>query len=392
MTFDDIRPYQDSEVIPTVRSLMQDRQFISMLIKMRFESAPTALINWCLAPLVRAYLSRQTHNLRSIHDVQLRVAGYVEWMLKQSVTNYSVTGLEHMQNNKAHLFLSTHRDIVLDPTLVNYALYQAGMSTVQIAIGDNLLQVPFINKLMRLNKSFLVKRGAQTRNEKYAHLQQLSHYIHYVLQEQNEHVWLAQREGRAKDGIDKTDMSILKMLCLHTKKTLSTQQSLMQMRIAPVAISYEWDPCDVMKANELVTLAQKGEYIKQPLEDINSIKQGIVGHKGQIHVAFCPPIEIDSDDIQQIAHTIDTSIATHYRLMKTNYAAYAWLCRKQSVAPRFDLIACAYAEDVLKDKETELLARVDGRSAQVVHQLMLGYANPVLRLLELKHTISPPIL
>ena len=194
------------------------------------------------------------------------IAIYMDKMILDTTTKLTHSGLENLAEDRGYLFISNHRDITMDPAFVNYILYHAGYETLQIAIGDNLLKNPFVTDLMRLNKSFIVKRSLKGR-ELLKSLNLLSQYIHHCIN--NEHnVWIAQREGRAKDGIDKTDPTLLKMLAMGNRE-LSLGNSLKELRIVPVAISYEYDACDELKAEELYTLEQTGSFMKTDRSDIH---------------------------------------------------------------------------------------------------------------------------
>src|SRR5690606_21760891 len=187
------------------------------------------------------------------------------------------SGLDKLSHDKSYLFISNHRDIAMDPAFVNYMLYHAGFDTLFIAIGDNLLKRPFVNDLMRLNRSFIVKRSLKGR-ELLKSSKQLSEYIHHCIAE-NRNVWIAQREGRAKDGVDRTETALLKMLGM-ARRPEGLAEALKPLHIVPVSISYEFDPCDALKGNELYQKTELGSYQKDDQSDINSIVTGMIGYKG----------------------------------------------------------------------------------------------------------------
>ena len=210
----------------------------------------------------------------------------------------------------------------MDPAFVNYALFQAKHSTPRIAIGDNLLQRPFVSDLMRINKSFIVHRSLTNRREKLSAFQLLSAYINHSILKDNESIWIAQAEGRAKDGDDRTESAILRMFHL-SRKNEDFQQVIASLRLTPVAISYEYDPCDLAKARELYILASTGKYTKQVGEDDASIALGITGYKGRVHVHFCPVLNTGFSDAKQLAVLIDQQIWCDYRLFPVHYLAWA---------------------------------------------------------------------
>ncbi len=206
--FEDIRPYLDHEVRQVVDSLLADPEFSAAIARYRYprwHSWFPAIVS----KLVQKYLAKETAHIQSIHDVQIIIEKYLDNLIEKTTTSLTDSGLDKLDSSTSYLFISNHRDITMDPALVNYMLYHHGFDTLQIAIGDNLLKRPFLSDLMRLNKSFLVKRGLQGR-EKLKESKRLSAFIHYCI-DQGENVWLAQREGRAKNGLDKTESAIIKM-------------------------------------------------------------------------------------------------------------------------------------------------------------------------------------
>ncbi len=205
------------------------------------------------------------------------------------------------------------------PAFVNYAVYHAGLQTPRIAIGDNLLQRPFVSDLMRLNKSFIVHRSISGRREKLAAYQLLSAYINHSIREDGESIWIAQAEGRAKDGDDRTDSAILKMFHI-SRKDEPFAEVIDSLNLIPVSISYEYDPCDLAKARELSVRAATGSYTKAPGEDDASIALGITGYKGRVHLHFGPPVA-GLEDTKQLAREVDRQILGQYRLFPVHYLA-----------------------------------------------------------------------
>ena len=219
------------------------------------------------------------------------------------------------------MFISNHRDIAMDPAFVNWGMYQCGLDTVRIAIGDNLLRKPCATELMRLNKSFIVKRSAKGPREMARTFSELSSYIADSLKEGHS-IWIAQKEGRAKDGDDRTDPAILKMFYMAGKqKKLGFAEYMQQLNIVPVAISYEYDPGDEAKARELYETSTNGSYQKGEFEDIESIVSGIVGYKGRVHVSIGQPLKDGFDTPEELAAQIDRAIHSQYRLFAANLLA-----------------------------------------------------------------------
>lgn len=318
--FDDIRPYRDEEVRSTIDRLINDKEFISVVARFRFPAYPKWLVT-LLKPVVKHYVCKQTKNIHTVQDLQLLVERYVARMLRETSLGLTVSGDEYLDKNKSYLFISNHRDIAVDPAVVNWSLYHKGHHTLQIAIGDNLLTKPYVSDLMRLNKSFVVNRSATKPREKLKAAKYLSSYIHQVIVEKN-NVWIAQREGRAKDGIDRTNSAVIGMLALNKPKDVDLAAYIKQLNIVPVSISYERDPCDIAKAGELYAHKTQGGYKKEEHEDAQSIARGITGFKGRIHVAFGEPLNNDYTDTDEIVAEIDKKIVQNYVLQPSNCIAY----------------------------------------------------------------------
>jgi len=318
--FDAIRPYNDSEVPLVLARLSKDKGFLDSLIRFRYPELG-ALRMALLRPLLGLRLQAQLRGIKTVAQLQAHIEPYVNQTIERSTAGVSWSGIDSLDLSKAYLFIANHRDIVMDPAFANYALYQAARRTLRIAIGDNLLQKPFVADLMRLNKSFIVQRSATGRREKLAAFQLLSAYINHSIRQDGELVWIAQAEGRAKDGNDHTDPAILKMFHLACKEA-AFSECVRDLRMTALAISYEYDPCDIAKARELYIRETTGQYVKAAGEDDASIALGITGFKGRVHVHFGTPLE-PVDDGKALAAAIDRQIGLNYRLFPVNYLAYA---------------------------------------------------------------------
>ena len=320
--FADIRPYRDSEVREVLDRLLVDDELLSAVAALRMPRAS----RWfpkLLRPLISVILRRQFRDVVSVADFQHRVKGYMDSMIARTTNTFTVSGLDGLEAGKAYLFISNHRDIALDPALVNYALHSSGMDTVRIAIGDNLLSKPFAADLMRVNKSFIVQRSAKGPRQMLAAFKKLSAYIRYSLHQEGSSIWIAQREGRAKDGNDATDVALLKMIGMSQRKSEESYAEFVDaMNIVPVSISYEWDPLDAAKAHELAQIELDGRYEKAEHEDLKSIATGIVGQKGDIHVHFGVPVRGNVSSAAELAQAIDEQIIGSYRLHSSNMLAY----------------------------------------------------------------------
>lgn len=379
--FDDIRPYHDHEVRPAVQSLLADLELARAMAKFKFPRlygrAPDMM-----SRLVRLMLRWELKHLDSIYDVQIIIEKYLDKLIEGTSNGLTSSGLDKLDTGtgKAYLFISNHRDITLDPALVNYMLYHNEVETVQIAIGDNLLKRPFLTHLMKLNKSFIVKRSVQGR-EKLKASKQLSAYIHHCI-DSGQNVWIAQREGRAKDGIDKTEAAILSMLYIAdraAKPPLSLAESMNNLNIVPVAISYEFDPCDEAKARELHAIETCGKFKKDEDSDVQSILNGMIGEKGAIHVAFGECLQLEEAVTNEgIARLIDEQIVSLYKLHLVNYLAME-LVQKDFMD--FSTLAEMFGvkEDEVEKKRQAFRQRLESYAPELRSYVLNMYANPVIR-------------
>ena len=358
--FHDIRPYNDEEVRPVIDALVNNKELLDVLGRFKFPRSK-AFLGPALNPLIQWALKREFGHVTDVASWQKMISKYMGKMLKRSVSELTYSGLDKLQPGRGYLFISNHRDITMDPALVSYGLDQQGLETARVAIGDNLLQKPYVSDIMRLNKSFVVKRSATGVREKMKAYMDLSTYIDQSVHT-GHNIWIAQREGRAKDGIDATDAAVMKMLYMSKKKSgQSYADYINSLHIVPVSIAYEFDPCDEAKACELASLASSGEYIKAKFEDMTSIVKGIVGHKGKVHVAFGEPLEGQFNTPEEIAIAIDSSIAKNYQLHSTNMAAHAMSIGQSHPC-----------EDALHQ-------RFAGLTPEQKEHALAMYANPVLR-------------
>lgn len=372
--FDAIRPYNDAEVSAVLARLLSDKEFLSILTRFRFPRLAGAL-GWALQPVIARKLRRQFVGINSVATLQDKVEYYVDHTIERATDGVTYTGVEQFKSGSAYLFLANHRDIVMDPAFVNYAVYHAGLPTPRIAIGDNLLQKPFVSDLMRLNKSFIVHRSIIGRREKMAAYQLLSAYINHSIRNDCQSIWIAQAEGRAKDGDDRTESAILKMFHM-SRKDEPFAEVIRSLNLTPVSISYEYDPCDHAKARELYIRDTTGSYAKVPGEDDVSIALGITGYKGRVHVNFASPITELFEDTKALAIEMDRQILGGYRLFPVHYLAYAqWADADPSlnVPQAKDIFP---APELAKAQE-EWQRRLDECPVEHRPYLVLQYATPV---------------
>ena len=373
--FDAIRPYNDNEVREVIDRLLQDNEFIDVVsgLKLPVFLKPFKVL---FRSMVKARLQKEAQGVASVLDFQSRIESYLAKMVDQTVNEWTVSGLDMLDNSKAYLFVSNHRDISMDPAFVNWAIYKNGFTTLRIAIGDNLLTKPFASDLMRLNKSFIVKRSATAPREKLKNAKLLSKYIRHSIQNDNENIWIAQREGRAKDGIDKTNGAIISMFSLSKEKKSEFADHIQSLNIVPVSISYEYDPCGYDKARELYEKSEKGEYIKDEHEDVRSIAKGITGFKGRVHLSFGAPLHQPFENSDEVTQELDRQVKENYVLHPTNCFAYEMLEHK---SPKVSVGGNAgiFSELDLSAERDVFLKYVEGCPSKWRETLLKGYANPV---------------
>jgi len=379
--FSEIRPYRDDEIPAVVQRLLNSHEFLDVIASWRFGWLGRLLAG-VLRPLVRWFLARELRDVTDVRSMQMVIKLYMDRMIANSSHGFSTSGLESLQPEAAHLYMSNHRDIAMDPAFTNYALHREGRETVRIAIGDNLLTKPWVSDLMRLNKSFIVKRSLSGPREFLAATKVLSAYILHSIVDEAAPVWLAQREGRAKDGIDRTEPAIIKMLAMsRNKKERSLEQHVTALNIVPVAISYELDPCDALKAAELYHIDSQGSYEKGEQEDIASIGEGIVGNKGRVHVSFGVPLDERAgralDTPVAVAAEIDRQVISLYCLHPTNLYAYKMLHGEDAALP-----ADLYLENG-DCSRAEFEARINAMPEAHRHYALGIYANAITSKLEL---------
>ena len=325
--FDEIRPYGPGEVKQAVEALLHDRQFMAML--RGFLPLPKGVIRF----LVRTMFIGVNTPLAFQKRFMARVVRYV---LKKCSDGCTYSGHPLPVKSQHHTYVSNHRDIVLDSAILSLKLFEKGYdTTVEIAIGDNLLIYPWIRTLVKLNKAFTVKRGFSPRQLMESSIL-MSKYIHYAVTEKGENIWIAQREGRAKDSDDRTQESVLKMLSLGGK--------LQELNIVPLCISYEYDPCDYLKAKEFQLKRDNSAYKKSKQDDLENMKVGIMGYKGRIHYECAPCInewlgELEgmpkADYFAEVAKRMDRDIHAGYKLFSGNFIAMDMLSGKKEYADHY---------------------------------------------------------
>lgn len=373
--FDEIRPYGAGEVKQAVESLLADRQF-SRLLKGFVPWLP----NWMRNGLVcLAFVGVNTplqFQLRFIKPIIRR-------LLRKCSNGYTFAYSGIAPGPERYTFISNHRDIVLDSAILDLMLHEHHFpTTCEIAIGDNLLIYPWIKTLVKLNKAFTVKRGLSPR-ELMESSQRMSRYMHYAIQEKRENIWIAQREGRAKDSSDHTQESLLKMFAMAGEGSVIDR--LKELCLVPLSISYEYDPCDYLKAQEFQQKRDNPSFKKSKQDDLDNMKIGIFGKKGRIHYEAMPCINTWLDELSElpkteifseIARRIDQQIHAGYSLFPGNYVAADMLNGTSTYARH-------YTEKERKVFETYLQSRIDlveiaNKDENFLRERILTmYANPV---------------
>ena len=368
--YDDIRPFDPEELPAAFERLLSDAQFQQVLGYL-YPGVPLEAV--------------KTKMMACKTNLEFQLAfcyGFLKDLMAKASKGFDMN-VEAVDVTKRYTFVSNHRDIVLDSALLDVLLYDAGFNTTcEIAIGDNLLSLPWVKDLVRLNKSFIVQRSLLPREFLMAS-KKMAEYMHYVVGEKNDNIWIAQREGRAKDSNDRTQPSILKMMAMGGEG--SPVDRLRQLHIVPLAISYEYDPCDFLKAAEFQLRRDVPGWKKTALDDVNSMRTGIMGYKGEVHYHCAPCIDgfLDnlSPDIPKskvfdvIAEHIDKEIFRNYRLYPSNYIALDMLEGNEAHAGRYTADDKAAFEKYLQGQ----IARIDipNKDEAFLRERMLTmYANP----------------
>lgn len=371
--FDDIRCFRDDEYREKMAGLLNEPDFKKVI------SVVMPEVNF-------EQFAQQLLCLNSVNEFQAHVIiPFIRGLLQKTTKVLDYQGVEYLDKGRDYLFMSNHRDIVIDPTFLCYALYTSGLDSCEIAIGNNLLIYQWISDLVRINKSFIVKRNTGIREALEA-ARQLSAYIDYVINEKHQSVWIAQREGRAKDSNDRTQEALIKMLTLSGEGSLL--EKLLRLNIAPVAISYEYDPCDSLKAFELLQKHKDPNWKKGPKDDLVSMQTGIMGYKGIVNYTFTPCINdqlalIDSSldkasVLQSVTQIIDRNIHLNYRIYPNNYIAYDALNGTTRFEKEYTADEKTQFEAYLQ-KQIARVAHLEGEDYAFVYERMLVmYANPLI--------------
>ena len=372
--FDAIRPFYDSEINDAILNVINHPMM-------------KAMMNFIFQDLADDAWKDQLRKTHSIRDFQCNFIYHtIQKVLEKSSEGLTTSGFDKLEKNEAYLFVSNHRDIVLDTTLLNVSLFEHGMVMTASAIGDNLVKKDFLNTLAKMNRNFLVQRGLTPR-EMLQSSKLLSEYIGHLVQHENRSVWIAQREGRTKDGNDATNPGVLKMLAMGSDEA-NLMDYFKKIKVVPVSISYEYDPTDVLKIPQLMAEANNEVYVKEKNEDFMTLLSGIMGQKKKIHIHVGDILDSEIDlikdefqnsnkQIQALAQVIDNSILKNYKLWPTNYIAY-------DIVNKSNEYAHLYTENEKSLFERRLEMRIDGENPVALQGILDMYANPVFNKLKYK--------
>ena len=370
--FDAIRPFYDSEINEALHNIANHPMM-------------KALMNFSFPDVADDIWKEQLRKTHSIRDFQCNfIYQSVQKVLEKSSEGMTTSGFENLKPNTAYLFVSNHRDILLDTTLLNTALFEHGLVMTASAIGDNLVKKSFLKTLAKLNRNFLVQRGLTPR-EMLQSSKLLSEYIGQLLLHENRSVWIAQREGRTKDGNDETNPGVLKMVGMG-----SDEKNLMdyfrKIQIVPVSISYEYDPTDALKMPQLMAEANNEVYVKEKNEDFMTILSGALGQKKRIHIhvgkvldAEIEAIKAENDNsnkqVVALAQVIDDAILSNYKLWPTNFIA-------NDLVNNTNRYSHLYTENEKSLFERRLEMRIDHDNPVALEGFLAMYSNPVVNKLK----------
>ena len=370
--FDPIRPFEPDELPDVFDRLLHNEQFSSVLA-------------YFYPDVPKEALAAKMHACKDNLDFQKTFCYDFLVQLLARLSKGCDIDIASLDTDSRYTFISNHRDIVLDSALLDKLLIDAGFNTTcEIAIGDNLLKLPWVKDLVRVNKSFIVERALSMREMLMAS-KRLSEYMHFVIAEKNDNVWIAQREGRAKDSNDRTQEAILKMMVMGGEGSIIDR--LKQLHLVPLAISYEYDPCDYLKAAELQARRDNPSWQKGPMDDVTSMQTGIMGYKGYIHYQCADCIDSYLDTIpadtpktelfRLIADHIDRQIFAGYRLYPNNYVALDLLHGDSAHADHYTAEDKAQFEAYLKGQLDKI--EMEGKDdAYLREQMLKMYANPAI--------------
>lgn len=378
--FEEIRCYTDDEVAGVVGRLIRSKDLPYILLALRFpvfRNMP--LVARLFAPLVRSYLRRKTRAMRTVYDLQVgMLRPYLIETLERSCASWQCSGMEGLELGRPYLFISNHRDIVFDPMLLNFSMHENGYPTLRLAVGDNLMTKSYESDLMRLNKGIKVRRSFSNSREALTWHKHFASYIKHSIVNDRCSLWIAQGNGRTKDGNDKTDTGLLKMLSLplRDEPDVSFSAYMNTLSIVPVSISYEYDPGAALKAQEVCAQHSGKKYVKDEGEDSHSIAMGVLGWKGRIHIHYGQPLKGEYHTPTEIVQALDRSIVGDYVLFPSNYFAFQQL---HGYYPQGDygFPARPFDEHEVRAEHAEFTRHLKRVAPRYREYVLRMYANPL---------------
>ena len=369
MDFKEISPYSDHEVKGQIKNLLNNKLFFNQLAKFLFPTS-SKFLPGLVEIFIKGKFRASFQSASNIREFQSALAPYVKSMIDNTTDGFTFSGKENLSSIPS-VYIGNHRDIAMDAAFLNFLLYEQNKETLRIAIGDNLLDGSFAETIMRLNKSFVVHRDIHGIKETLRKLTKLSTYIDHSLFSDNESIWIAQKEGRANDGNDFSDVAVLKMLYLCKRKDLSFSEWVKKINIIPISISYEYDPLDVTKARgwnhqEEMTLEEINESV------LHEIALGLFRDKGRVHLHVCDPIDYDGDDIEELSCLIEQEILLHYKVWPTSHIAAKALSNSDTFFNYFD------EEQIKANQESNFLNRFNDLDINIQRECLKTYARPLL--------------
>lgn len=370
--YSDIRPYNNDEVPNAVERMTKHPHF-QVALDYLFKKEEQPIILEELATVTTNFEFQKVFMYRAINRI-----------MEKSSDGLSIENVESLVENGASIFVGNHRDILLDSAIMQVVLVDSGLETSEITFGSNLMLNDFIIDFGKTNRMFTVYREGSPR-EMLENSKRLSAYMHNTITEKKNSAWIAQRKGRTKDGLDKTDSTVLKMLTTYDRK--NPLEAFKQINILPVITSYEWEPCDLLKLRELY-LSKVGKYEKQPGEDLNSVLHGITQPKGRIHMAFGKSVNeflkenqegLDKHNIHtEVARFIDTQVYKYYKNYPNQYWAFDQLNNTQEYKEEYD----SEVEEQMLGRLEELYKIVECRDEELKMMFLQLYANPLIQKLK----------
>lgn len=377
--FDEIRPYNDNEVPAAIERLANSEYF-------------NLFIGTIYPGIDIDGFRKEFRSVKTIAEWHDRMWFPLVWhIVDHTSSELTVSGLENIVRDKRYMFISNHRDITLDASILNALLGKHGFQPAEITFGSNLMINQFVTDLGKISKMFRLVRGGN-RRDFYKNSMEVSAYMRYAITSKHESVWIAQRNGRTKDGNDLTDPGVLKMFSLSSEKPFS--ENLAEVNICPISVSYEYEPCDFLKTKELCISATTEKYEKSPLEDMMSIKQGVMQNKGKIHLSICEPVSSDdlkacdscnkNEKFTALAGIIDSRIHSGYKTQNTNHIAYDILHNTTRFSTEYTAQEKASFEKRMNDGLAGIANDFDGMAKKTFLKI---YANPVINQLEKTDTL-----